>query len=192
MKKCAKCKSRELKSKTLCSNCLGKLKIRNKKMRAERAAKGLCSKCGQHEKFDKSCYCEKCKQYHQNKAKEIYNKHVDNNVCPICRGERDSEKKHCSKCLNKITLERQEIKDKVYNHYGGYKCKCCGETEKSFLSIDHINNDGAFYRKLVRSGGNFLNWIIKNNFPGDLQILCMNCQWGKRKNNGICPHKTKP
>jgi hypothetical protein len=38
------------------------------------------------------------------------------------------------------------------------------------LHIDHINNDGAKFRKLYK--GPIWLWIIKNNFPKDLQVLC--------------------
>src|ERR1039458_4628209 len=37
---------------------------------------------------------------------------------------------------------RANTKALTFAAYGGYECKCCGETEKAFLTIDHINNDG--------------------------------------------------
>jgi hypothetical protein len=82
-------------------------------------------------------------------------------------------------------------KDKVYAAYGGYICACCKETEPDFLSIDHINNDGALHRKsLFGTGkGSIHGWLIKNNYPPGFQVLCMNCQIGKAKNNGVCPHQ---
>jgi hypothetical protein len=81
------------------------------------------------------------------------------------------------------------MRKKVIKHYGS-QCSCCGEKEFKFLTIDHINNDGATHRKLldIRGGGKeFCRWIIKNNYPTYLQILCWNCNcakgyWGK------CPH----
>lgn len=84
-----------------------------------------------------------------------------------------------------------EMKNLVYNAYGGYKCACCGETEVSFLTIDHVNNDGGHMRKNVHgsTGTRTLQWLVNNNFPEGYQILCWNCQWGKQKNNGICPHQ---
>lgn len=78
-------------------------------------------------------------------------------------------------------------KEIVYNHYGNM-CSCCGETERLFLSIDHINNDGYQNRK---KGINLYIDIIDRGFPNDLQILCMNCNTGKARNNGICPHVSK-
>jgi len=83
-------------------------------------------------------------------------------------------------------------RDEVYGAYGGYKCNCCNETERMFLSIDHVNNDGAAERKSGKyksSGSAFYNWLCKNNFPSGYQVLCMNCQVGKYKNGGVCPHQ---
>jgi len=97
------------------------------------------------------------------------------------------------KMADKMVKKTTEMKEAVYNAYGGYVCACCGETEKSFLTIDHVNNDGAEHRKQIRkksaNGTQVYRWLIKNNFPGGFQVLCWNCQWGKVKNNGICPHR---
>ena len=84
----------------------------------------------------------------------------------------------------------RELKEEVFNHYG-QKCACilCPLHTKpvltNFLTIDHIDNDG--YKKKMR-GLPFYRWIIANNFPSNLQILCWNCNNGKNNNSGICPH----
>jgi hypothetical protein len=83
-------------------------------------------------------------------------------------------------------------RDAVFAAYGGYKCSCCGETEPLFLSIDHIHNDGNIERKAnlySGSGTGFYMWLRKNSFPSGYQVLCMNCQIGKHKNGGVCPHQ---
>lgn len=92
----------------------------------------------------------------------------------------------------KIALYSVEYKEKlrktVYDHYGN-KCICCGESNYLFLTIDHINNDGGKHRLAgVYGGATTYNYIIKNNFPTDLQILCWNCNCGRQRNKGICPH----
>lgn len=82
--------------------------------------------------------------------------------------------------------------------YGGYRCACCGETEPMFLSLDHVNNDGASHRRSLGYGGNgkgassrTLKWLKDNNFPEGFQVLCMNCNTGKQRNNGVCPHDSQ-
>jgi hypothetical protein len=83
-----------------------------------------------------------------------------------------------------------QVKDEVYKRYGS-KCKCCGESNLLFLTLDHINNDGGSHRKKI--GINSLHlWAIKNDCPNTLQLLCFNCNLGRAMRGGknkICPHK---
>lgn len=93
----------------------------------------------------------------------------------------------------KTKRNQDRCRDEVYAAYGGYKCNCCGETERMFLSIDHVHNDGAEERrsgKYKGAGSSFYLWLRKNNFPNGYQVLCMNCQSGKHRNGGVCPHQT--
>ncbi len=88
---------------------------------------------------------------------------------------------------------RDLVRDETYRAYGGYRCNCCGETERAFLSIDHVNNDGAEHRRQagISTGEQLHRWLKRNGFPEGFQILCMNCQWGKRNNKGVCPHQVR-
>jgi hypothetical protein len=80
-------------------------------------------------------------------------------------------------------------KSQVIEAYGG-KCNCCGETGPKFLSIDHIFNDGSKVRSIEGKGSMVYYYLIKHNFPKERhQLLCMNCNFGKHMNGGICPHK---
>lgn len=104
-------------------------------------------------------------------------------------------KKQCSKCNSSASRQHAELKRIIFEHYGG-RCVCCGELEPMFLSVDHINNDGAEDRRKDNTGGsNFYRRIVKGiksgNAPTDLQLLCRNCNWGKHVNGGICPHLRK-
>lgn len=80
----------------------------------------------------------------------------------------------------------------VFDHYKR-KCNCCGESIPKFLSIDHVNNDGQYDRykngKNRIKGWSLYKKIIDEDFPKRFQVLCFNCNYGKRVNNGICPHK---
>ena len=73
----------------------------------------------------------------------------------------------------------------------GRQCICCGEAEPRFLTIDHIENDGVIQRKSHGVGAHFWRWLIKRGFPDGFQVLCMNCNFGKAMNGGICPHVAK-
>lgn len=92
-----------------------------------------------------------------------------------------------SKRLNAV------LREQVFMAYGGKQCACCGETEPLFLTIDHIANDGAEMRRSgthSRGGTQFYQWLRKNGFPSGFQVLCMNCNLGKHRNGGFCPHDT--
>ena len=78
----------------------------------------------------------------------------------------------------------------VFNAYGGYICKCCGESNSAFLVLDHVNGNGNKHRKEIgTSSTNLQLWLKKNNYPEGFQVLCYNCNNAKYY-KGICPHKT--
>jgi hypothetical protein len=112
-------------------------------------------------------------------------------VCKTCRKLRDKQRYQNKK---EIIREQQRLYDlsvkiKIIEAYGG-KCTCCGESALEFLTIDHINNDGAEDRKNngKKSGGKLYRWLMKNNFPKEnYQILCYNCNCSKGF-FGYCPH----
>lgn len=68
----------------------------------------------------------------------------------------------------------------------GNRCACCGETRPEFLSIDHVNNDGAAHRREIGSG-NLPAWLRAHNYPAGFQVLCYNCNMAKAF-FGSCPH----
>lgn len=102
------------------------------------------------------------------------------------------------KSYNKIRLE-------ILTYYSSKKypvCKCCGERGIDFLCIDHTKGNGAAHRReigmaqgvgiqkhKVNIGGNGLGyWLKKNGFPRGFQVLCYNCNMGKKANK-YCPHE---
>ena len=67
----------------------------------------------------------------------------------------------------------------VLNHYG-CKCNRCGFSDARALQIDHVDGGGTHARITLKQR---LNWIVKNNYPENLQILCANCNCIKRMEN---------
>ena len=82
-------------------------------------------------------------------------------------------------------IARIELTRLVIGHYGG-QCTCCGESERAFLTIDHVNNDGAEHKRII--GSNLYRWLKKQGYPDDFQVLCWNCNSGRARNGGVCPH----
>ena len=77
----------------------------------------------------------------------------------------------------------RERRKKCLQKYGN-KCKCCGENRNEFLAFDHIQGGGTKHRKLI---GNITDWIIKNDYPNTVRILCHNCNQAFGS-YGYCPH----
>lgn len=77
--------------------------------------------------------------------------------------------------------------------YGG-ECSCCGEAEQAFLELDHVNGDGAAHRRKIGRGSKACYaWLKKRGFPRDgYRLLCANCNQGRLRNGGTCPHQRAP
>ena len=142
-----------------------------KNERQQKIAAGFCSRCGKKPHAENRKLCVVCLKISLN------NTH-----------RRLAENPNLSKeARRKLFLE-------CLDAYGGRKCACCGVDEILFLSLDHINNDGAAHRKSMgqtkRKAGEYVwFWLKKHKFPPGMQVLCMNCNTGKQRNGGICPHK---
>ncbi len=97
----------------------------------------------------------------------------------------------CKPCNNKRKKDHyNKVRAAVFKHYGAV-CACCSEATLLFLTIDHINNDGNLQRwpgGQRITGERLYSKIKTSGFPDTYQILCMNCNFGKRMNNGVCPH----
>jgi hypothetical protein len=106
------------------------------------------------------------------------------------------KRRHPDRVKEQYKKYSMELQRKVFIHYGGNppKCNCCGETKYEFLTVDHIYGGGNKERKKIFgynhvAGYMFYLWLIKNNYPEGYQVLCYNCNLGKTRNNGVCPHK---
>jgi hypothetical protein len=91
---------------------------------------------------------------------------------------------------------KEKLKAEVFEHYcpDGIKCAKCPFTDLRALTIDHINGDGykhTFPSGKRMTGAPLYRWIKKHNYPKDLQVLCMNCQWIKRHENQEHNHKQR-
>jgi hypothetical protein len=107
---------------------------------------------------------------------------------PVYRGGR------CKECYERQREAndkwREKVRKEVFDAYGG-KCACCGETKTAFLSIDHINQDGAARRraKLDGTGAQLYSQLRSRGFPPGYRLLCHNCNIASfNSKDGRCPH----
>lgn len=219
-KGCGEIKEPHPKRKLYCVDCTKKLHVaytakhREKQKQTPRIV--TCKSCGKE--FDAShngriWRCPECLlKYHQEYALKDKKRHAEYSRKYRTRmgdAYREKMQKRRGEILDSMTPEQQAefrkkeadksarlnaiLREQVFAAYGGYKCACCGETEPLFLTIDHIENNGAEMRKTgvhSRGGTQFYQWLRMNKFPDGFQVLCMNCNLGKHRNGGVCPHKS--
>ena len=160
--------------------------------------KKICSKCHQ-EKDQVKWHGRQCKECLQEYRREWNIRSRD----LLLASRRRSSKKDTIRAVkwNKNNPERHKkialnyyyrLQSEAIQAYGGYRCACCGETEPLFLTLDHINNDGNAFRKasgFLHHGSKFYKWLKDHHYPSGYQVLCSNCNHGKHRNHGVCPHQ---
>jgi hypothetical protein len=112
-------------------------------------------------------------------------------LCPICT-EPVSGFVRCASCRADAVKAQRSLLSAILDHYGR-SCACCGEPREAFLTLDHINNDGSAQRKQSSSTAwrfTMARRALKTGqWPADLQTLCFNCNCGRERNGGVCPHQ---
>ena len=81
----------------------------------------------------------------------------------------------------------QRLRKKLFDAYGG-ACACCGENTKEFLELDHINGGGSKHFE-QRGAIALYRDVIREHCPSIYRILCANCNRGRSRNGGVCPHQ---
>lgn len=172
---------------------------------------GGCIDCGEKKEIYasghncKPCSAKRSREWRARKRKEGFcscgreKAEGDLNKCLRCRKQKTIQgKRPCVKeyqirnAVRISVMGKQRIREQkaiVLKQYGE-ACKCCGEARFEFLTIDHINSDGATHRKEIKTT-TLYRWLIANNFPPGFQTLCMNCNFAKGK-YGFCPHGNLP
>jgi hypothetical protein len=165
-------------------------------------ARGLCPNCGARPPEPNRRTCVVClnnslratqrkRALNPDSFKDHYKARKLAGLCVSC-GSPENPRARGLLCDGCSKTERQRavrIKADVIKKYGG-SCKCCGESKVAFLTVDHINNDGTALRKsgAHSGGGHFYKRLLKLPVNPTLQILCWNCNMG-RKITGVCPHR---
>jgi hypothetical protein len=160
--------------------------------RHRRRQAGLCPRCGLRPPAPGKARCLECGKVQNESSKRFQTQRLAAGLCAECglRPLRADKARYCQECTDKHSeagLARyHQDREAAIEAYGGYVCRCCGETWKPFLTIDHIDGGGNQHRKKV-GAANVYRWLRLNGYPPGFQVLCMNCQFGKRI-CGVCPH----
>ena len=131
--------------------------------------------------------------------------------CRTCHNCHNEITKTCKKCLDRSSLWKKEHSDSVKKHrtvynkknpsvvknlsaahskrlriavlaFLGNKCCRCGFNDPRALQIDHVNGGGKQELKNV-SRHTYYRKVLADT-QGRYQLLCANCNWIKRTENG--------
>lgn len=116
----------------------------------------------------KECTIKATKRWQINNRKLKYQYDTERRI-----NNRDKYNEYHKRYYRKLRLE-------AIAHYSpNMTCTDCGEDDVKTLSIDHINGGGTRHLKAI--GGNFYQWLRKNKYPNDFRVLCMNCNWLRKR-----------
>lgn len=139
---------------------------------------GLCPKC--KATVNTGVFCDNCKT----KCKRRSGKQKESRC--HSGGPEHVIGVSCEHCNSKSRTYNKLLKIKAFEAYGGCRCACCGETELVFLTLDHVNNDGATHRRRLGHTTPYSH-LRRMGYPPGFQVLCFNCNFAKQF--GPCPHK---
>lgn len=133
---------------------------------------------------------EKAREFYKKHRKRLLKKHRAYYYKDLEKSRakcRKYARKHKKANSIRSRQHRHKLREEFLTAYGS-KCKCCGETTKEFLTLEHKRGDGKQHRKKV--GGNTVYHDLKRRgWPKhDYELLCFNCNLTKHI-YGICPHK---
>ena len=149
------------------------------------------SKDGFHS-WCKACNCAGTMRLYNDLSKEertaVYrNRKNDPSHDPEYRRKRyANDIEHRERAKRAAGANYHRLRATLISGYGS-KCACCGETQPLFLEIDHVNGGGSKDFKENYSATVYRR-IVKEGFPTEYQLLCANCNKGRFRNGGVCPH----
>lgn len=143
--------------------------------------------------------CQRCLDRASRKSRE----RISLGLCAKCKNPALPGRKRCKKCAERANAYAKTHKTSMQSHYRyqnivydyyGRKCSCCGEDNPLFLTMDHINGRKDTPEK-KKTGAHAVMHIARAIILGeprtDIRILCFNCNCGRHRNGGICPHEVK-
>lgn len=199
---CLSCSDSPLEGRSRCRSCLNRsaesaaryrtnhperIKDSSQRDRINLLAEGLCISCRRFPSLPKRTRCADCLKKHRDQIERKRASRREKGVCRQC-GSYSGSRAHCRNCLDLINIRDRALRNEVLIAYGN-KCTCCGESERSFLQIDHKVGKGRSDRLAGLYSARWYRWLKNHDFPADYQLLCANCNWGKHLNGGICPHQ---
>lgn len=121
-----------------------------------------------------------------------YRINVASKTCVDCGGSIETaHRASCATCFDKRKAALLRRRRAVYSALRyrvlrklGDKCRFCGFRDARALQIDHVNGGGMRELKFVHTAKKLRTILEMENPETHYQLLCANCNWIKRVENG--------
>lgn len=208
---CTRCRRNEAAAGSkACATCRDREKRYEQAKKDRTAGTSLCKRCEENERIEGRVWCVGCASYMQDAKTKTRAKGKADGLCSYtdCKSPATPGYLSCADCRDhaneygrsrktevqwQARQTRRRRRLEVFEAYGGAFCACCGEDTYEFLTMDHINGDGASHRRELGNvrgerGMDIYFWLRRNNFPPGFRVLCMNCNFSLGY-HGYCPHR---
>lgn len=160
----------------------------------------ICKRCGNQfwRKYASQDYCQSCRQVARGEYNRVYHrayylKHTAQFKASSKRSRERNIERYRRDSRERTRRHVKAITQRVLDYYsnGTFRCACCGEAQRDFLTLDHVagfRNYTLREPRVPRAGTQLYTWLARHNFPEGFQILCMNCNLSKAK-HGHCIHR---
>jgi len=186
--RCAQCGRPNTRGTRECVDCSQEKGRRSTARAQRRQLAQICTKCGEP-RVGRSKWCLRHQEDRKVAGERWRQTRIAEHRCVSCGFKLPEDWKilSCVKCVHRSRLKTETMRREVIEMYGG-KCACCGESNFYFLTLDHVNNNGAEERRHP-SGQNRIWARLRREkiVSPDYQILCYNCNCTKG-HLGSCPH----
>ena len=170
--------------------------LTRRKLRAARRKAGLCHYCGQPAELRRS-RCAKHRKEKIESERRLRRERRRKGLCEFCDNRSRPGRVDCPTHSARRSAAIQAVKLKVLAHYGKRrKAVCCwpgcDEADPEMLTLDHVHDDGAEYRRKTGVSGKSLYSRLKSHgWPTGYQTLCWGHQWKKeiRRRRAALPFK---
>jgi hypothetical protein len=123
------------------------------------------------------------------KSREYNESHKEQRSAYQKEYHKKHREEHRARCSEWYKKNKHLAKNREYEYrllaldsIGGRVCSKCGFSDIRALQIDHINGGGTRHRAKSLSAISYYKYI--RSHAEEFQVLCANCNWIKRYENG--------
>jgi hypothetical protein len=142
-------------------------------------ANSQCPTCTRSHTPSPYLKCNRCREYTKAYNKRQRQEAIDTGMCTDCYKNKSIDNLLCESCSEKRAIFMFN-RTKFVHAALGAKCMSCGEDTPKYLTIAHLNGDGAADKRKHGGGLGVLRYLYRfikegNTIPEGYGLECFNC-----------------